>query len=109
MRTIVQLVEQEMAAAKAWLRSRMTRLVSEAKKAFNRALRGHNNCCDVSGNSKAISKFAWYVIHTCYRVLNRRIKKGWMKMDAFTRVWNNYIQPQRLKSGLQYGWKPKSV
>ena len=108
-RTSAKRLKAKRAAAKAWLRTRLTKPIAETMITLNKALQGHYNYYGVSGNSIMIGKFARYVCYTCYRMFNRRDQKGKMKLEAFYRIWNYYIKPPRLKVDIWNGWKPKLV
>jgi hypothetical protein len=87
-RTSKKKLKAKRQAAKAWLRTRQTKPVSETMKLMSLALRGHCNYYGVSGNSKAIVKYWKYVKYTTYRMLNRRDQKGKLKYPKFERIWN---------------------
>ena len=108
-RTSEKKLKAKRAAAKAWLRTRLTKPIAETMKILNKALQGHYNYYGISGNFVMIGKFANYVKLTCYRMLNRRDQKGKMTGEVFNRIWVYYIKPPRLKVDIWNGWKPKVV
>jgi group II intron reverse transcriptase/maturase len=87
-------------AAKAWLRTRLTKPISQTMELINRALQGHFNYYGVSGNSKMIGDYWNYVKKTCYRMLNRRHQKKSMKYATFVRIWKAYVQGPRLTTNI---------
>jgi group II intron reverse transcriptase/maturase len=93
---------------KAWLRTRLTKPVSETMKLIQLSLAGHCNYYGVSGNFRMIQNFWNYVEYTCYRMLNRRSQKRSMKWDAFYRIWDYYVKKPHLTVDI-WSMKPKLV
>jgi group II intron reverse transcriptase/maturase len=93
---------------KAWLKTRLTKPVSETMVQINRALSGHNNYYGVSGNYRKIQQFWKYVKYESYRMLNRRHQKKSLKYDKFLRIWNFYVKEPHLTTDI-WGWKPMLV
>ena len=76
--------------AKAWLKTRLTKPVSETMQLIQLSLAGHSNYYGVNGNFQLIQKFYEYVKYTCHRMLNRRHQKRSMGYTAFNRIWDYY-------------------
>jgi RNA-directed DNA polymerase len=93
---------------KTWLRTRLTKPVSETMKQIQRALTGHCNYYGVSGNFHSIQSFWKYVKHTCFRMLNRRHQKRSMKYETFNIIWDYYVKEPSLTKDI-WNWKPKVV
>ena len=73
-------------AAKAWLRTRLTKPVAETMKLLAAVIRGHCNYYGISGNFRAIQNFWYYLKYSTYRMLNRRDQKGKLKYPKFLRI-----------------------
>jgi hypothetical protein len=108
-RTSEKKLKAKRQAAKAWLRSRLTKPVSETMKQINAALRGHCGYYGVSGNYRSIEKYWKYVEHTTYRMLNRRDQKGKLRYPKFRRIWDYYITRPSLTVDIWNGWQPKTA
>jgi len=108
-RTSAKKLKAKRAAAKTWLRTRLTKPTAETMKTLNKALQGHYNYYGINGNLIMIVKFTRYIRSACYRMFNRRDQKGRMKTDVFNRIWAYYIIPPRLKVDIWNGWKPKGA
>jgi hypothetical protein len=107
-RTSKKKLKAKKRAAKAWLRGRLTKPVSETMKLLCLALRGHSNYYGVNGNFQMIQKFWIYVKSECYRMLNRRDQKKRLRFDKFLRIWQFYITEPHLTVDI-WSWKPKLV
>ena len=107
-RTSAKKLKAKMQAAKAWLRTRLTKPVSETMQKLAAALRGHYNYYGVNGNYKLLYKFCNYVMHTTYRMLNRRDQKGRLQRPKFMRIWNYYIENPHLTKDI-WNWQPKTT
>ncbi|GHV40624.1 hypothetical protein FACS1894187_21720 [Synergistales bacterium] len=70
-RTSKKKLKAKRAAVKEWLRSRLTKPISDTMKIVRVSLLGHYNYYGVSGNFKMIQKFCEYVKYTSFRMLNR--------------------------------------
>lgn len=70
-------------AAKAWLKTRLTKPVADTMRLINLSLAGHYNYYGVSGNFHAIQGFYKYVKYATYRMLNRRDQKGKFRYTKF--------------------------
>ncbi len=93
-------------AAKAWLRTRLTKPVAETMKLLAAVIRGHCNYYGVNGNFHAIQSFWKYLKYSTYRMLNRRDQKGKLRYPKFLRIWNYYISEPHLTTD-SWNWKPK--
>ena len=93
-------------AAKAWLRTRLTKPVAETMKLLAAVIRGHCNYYGVNGNFHAIQSFWKYLKYSTYRMLNRRDQKGKLRYPKFLRIWNYYISEPHLTMDI-WNWKPK--
>ncbi len=93
---------------KAWLRTRLTKPVSETMELVNLSLTGHCNYYGVSGNFHMIQNFWKYVKHSCYRMLNRRHQKKSMRYNKFLRIWNYYVKEPHLLKDI-WNWKPMLI
>jgi group II intron reverse transcriptase/maturase len=94
--------------AKAWMRTRLVKPVSETMKLIQLSLSGHCNYYGVNGNYQLIQKFYEYVKYTCYRMLNRRHQKRSMGSAAFVRIWDHYVKRPHLTKDI-WNMKPKLV
>lgn len=81
---------------KAWLKTRLTKPVSETMELVKLSLTGHYNYYGVSGNYHMIQNFWKYVKYSCFRMLNRRHQKKCMSYDKFLRIWNYYVREPHL-------------
>ena len=93
-------------AAKAWLRTRLTKPVAETMKLLAAVIRGHCNYYGISGNFRAIQNFWYYLKYSTYRMLNRRDQKGKLKYPKFLRIWKYYIPDPHLTVDI-WNWSPK--
>ena len=95
-------------AAKAWLKTRLTKPVADTMRLINLSLAGHYNYYGVSGNFHAIQGFYKYVKYATYRMLNRRDQKGKFRYTKFLRVWKYYVKEPHLTTDI-WNWKPTLV
>ena len=95
-------------AAKAWLKTRLTKPVADTMRLINLSLAGHYNYYGVSGNFHAIQGFYKYVKYATYRMLNRRDQKGKFRYAKFLRVWKYYVKEPHLTTDI-WNWKPTLV
>jgi len=107
-RTSAKKLKAKRQAAKEWLRTRLTKPVSETMIKLAAALRGHYNYYGVNGNYKFLKKFWNYVMYTTYRMLNRRDQKGKLQPSKFMRIWSYYIENPRLTKDI-WNWQPKTA
>ena len=75
-RTSKKKLKAKKQAAKAWLKTRLTKPVADTMKTLAAVIRGHCNYYGVNGNYHAIQNFWKYLKYATYRMLNRRDQKG---------------------------------
>lgn len=56
-------------------------------------LMGHFAYYGITGNSVALSRFRWVVIRIWRKWLSRRLRKGTIPWDQFTRMMERYALP----------------
>ena len=95
-RTSKKKLKAKKQAAKAWLKTRLTKPVADTMKTLAAVIRGHCNYYGVNGNYHAIQNFWKYVKYATYRMLNRRDQKGKFRYEKYLRVWNYYIAEPHL-------------
>jgi group II intron reverse transcriptase/maturase len=95
-RTSKSKLKMKKQTAKLWLKSRLTKPVSETMKAIAASMKGHFNYYGVNGNFRMIQKFWKYVKYECYRMLNRRDQKGKFPYVKYLRTWNFYVKEPHL-------------
>jgi group II intron reverse transcriptase/maturase len=107
-RTSKKKLKAKREAAKAWLKTRLTKPVSETMKILSASLKGHCNYYGVNGNSKAIQDFGRYLWWTTFRMLNRRDQKGRLQYQKYQRIWDYYMESPRIKVDI-WTWTPMVV
>jgi len=107
-RTSEKKLKAKRQAAKAWLRTRLTKPVTETMRKLAAAIRGHYNYYGVNGNYRFLSKFCNFVKSTTYRMLNRRDQKGKLQYPKFMRIWNYYVETPHLTKDI-WNWQPKTT
>ena len=75
-RTSKKKLKAKKQAAKAWLKTRLTKPVADTMKTLAAVIRGHCNYYGVNGNYHAIQNFWKYLKYATYRMLNRRDQKA---------------------------------
>ena len=95
-RTSKKKLKAKKQAAKAWLKTRLTKPVADTMKTLAAVIRGHCNYYGVNGNFHAIQNFWKYLKYATYRMLNRRDQKGKFRYEKYLRVWNYYIAEPHL-------------
>ena len=108
-RTSMTKLKAKKQAAKAWLRTRLTKPVAETMQKLALSLKGHINYYGVNGNFKAVHNFWEYVKETTYRMLNRRHQKRSMKRETYRRIWNHYIPESPHLTVNIWNLRPKTV
>ena len=101
-RTSKKKLKAKKQAAKAWLRTRLTKPVADTMKTLAAVIRGHCNYYGVNGNFHAIQNFWKYLKYATYRMLNRRDQKGKFRYEKYLRVWNYYVAELHLTSDKRY-------
>jgi RNA-directed DNA polymerase len=107
-RTSKKKLKAKKQVAKAWLKTRTNKPVSETMKTLEATVRGHCNYYGVSGNFMGIQKYWKYLKYETYRMLNRRDQKGKLRYLKFLRIWNFYVSKPRLTKDI-WQWLPKTV
>lgn len=107
-RTSKKKLKAKKQAAKAWLKTRLTKPVADTMKTLAAVIRGHCNYYGVNGNFHAIQNFWKYLKYATYRMLNRRDQKGKFRYEKYLRVWNNYISEPHLTKDI-WNWSQMTV
>ena len=107
-RTSKKKLKAKKQAAKAWLKTRLTKPLVMTMKILATVVRGHCNYYGVNGNFHAIQNFWKYLKYTAYRMLNRRDQKGKFRYEKYLRVWNYYISEPHLTTDI-WNWNPMTV
>lgn len=107
-RTSSKKLKAKKQAAKAWLKTRRTKPLSETMKIIAAVLRGHCNYYGVNGNFHAIQKFWKYLKYATYRMLNRCDQKGKFRYNKYLRVWNYYVAEPHLTINI-WDWGQMAV
>lgn len=107
-RTSKKKLKAKKQTVKAWLKTRLTKPVSETMGLVNLSLTGHCNYYGVSGNFHMIQNFWKYVKYSCYRMFNRRHQKKSMRYGKFLRIWNYYVKEPHLSKDI-WNWKPMLI
>jgi hypothetical protein len=98
-RTSKKKLKAKKEAAKAWLRTRLTKPVAETMMLLAAIIRG-NSGYGVNGNFKSIGKFWKHLKYSTYRMLNRHDQKGKLRYPKFLRIWNYYIEKPHLTTDI---------
>jgi len=96
-RTSRKKLKAKKAEAKAWLKTRLTRPISETMRLIAASLRGHNNYYGVNGNTRKVGEYHQYVKRVYYWILNRRDQKGRFTWETYTRVWDEYVRKPQVR------------
>ena len=107
-RTSKKKLKAKKQAAKAWLKTRLTKPVADTMKTLAAVIRGHCNYYGVNGNFHAIQNFWKYLKYATYRMLNRRDQKGKFRYEKYLRVWNYYISKPHLTKDI-WNWSQMTV
>lgn len=107
-RTSKKKLKMKKAKAKEWMRTRLTKPISETMKLINLSLAGHYNYYGVNGNFRMLNNFMQYVKYTCFRMLNSRDQKGKLKHDKFERIWKFYVKEPHLTVNI-WNMKPMLI
>ena len=108
LRTSMKKLKVKKQTVKAWLKTRLTKPVSETMELVKLSLTGHCNYYGVSGNFHMIQNFWKYVKYSCYRMFNRRHQKKSMRYNKFLRIWNYYVKKPHLSKDI-WEWKPMLI
>jgi group II intron reverse transcriptase/maturase len=96
LRTSKAKLKAKRAEAKAWLKTRLNKPVSETMRLIAASLRGHNNYYGINGNTCKVYDFYLYVQYVYYQILNRRDQNGKLRYDKYKRIWDYYVQKPRV-------------
>ena len=107
-RTSKKKLKAKKQGAKAWLKMRTNKGISETMEMLSAIVRGHCNYYGVSGNFKSIEKYWKYLKYTTYRMLNRRDQKGKLCYPKFQRIWSFYVPKPQLTKDI-WQWQPKTI
>ena len=107
-RTSKKKLKAKRQAAKAWLRTRMIRPISETMTKITAIIRGHCNYYGVNGNLRSLYKFHDYLKEMTHKMLNRRSQRGYVTYDKFQRIWDYYVAPPKITKNI-WQWTPKTV
>ena len=107
-RTSKKKLKAKKQAAKAWLKTRLTKPVADTMKTLAAVIRGHCNYYGVNGNFHAIQNFWKYLKYATYRMLNRRDQKGKFRYEKYLRVWNYYVAELHLTKDI-WNWSQMTV
>lgn len=107
-RTSKKKLKAKKQGAKAWLKTQMTKPVSETMKTLAAIVRGHCNYYGVNGNFTGILKYWKYLKYETYRMLNRRDQKGKLLYLKYLRIWNFYVPKPHLAQDI-WQWQPKAI
>ena len=107
-RTSKKKLKAKKQAAKAWLKTRLTKPVADTMRTLAAVIRGHCNYYGVNGNFHAIQNFWKYLKYATYRMLNRRDQKGKFRYEKYLRVWNHYISEPHLTKDI-WNWSQMTV
>ena len=106
-RTSMKKLKAKKQGAKAWLKTRTNKGVSETMETLAAIVRGHCNYYGVSGNFMGIQKYWKYVQYATYRMLNRRDQKGKLRYPKFLRIWSFYVPKPHITKDI-WQWQPKT-
>ena len=107
-RTSKKKLKAKRQAAKAWLRTRMIRPVTETMEKVAAIIRGHCNYYGVNGNLRSLYKFHDYMKYMTHKMLNRRSQRGYVTYKKFQRIWDYYVTPPKITKDI-WQWIPKTV
>lgn len=100
-KTISKRFTAKLKGYKEWLKANRTLPTAEILKTTAAKLRGHFAYYGVTDNSKSIKNFAYQVLLTLLKWLNRRGKRGCYTWEKFTELLKLYPLPQpRIKVNL---------
>lgn len=107
-RTSKKKLKAKKQAAKAWLKTKLTKPLAETMKILAAVIRGHCNYYGVNGNFHSIQNFWKYLKYSTYRMLNRRDQKGKFRYEKYLGVWNYYVSEPHLTTDI-WDWSPMTV
>jgi group II intron reverse transcriptase/maturase len=92
-RTAKDRLRRALAKVNQWCRTNRHRPIAEQHKTLAAKLRGHFGYFGITGNSRAVSSFAFRVVRTWRKWLNRRSQKARMTWERFGRLMQRYPLP----------------
>ena len=97
-RTAKDRLRRALTSVNQWCRANRHRPIAEQHRTLAAKLRGHFGYFGISGNSRAISSFAFRAVRTWRKWLDRRSQKARMTWERFGRLLRRYPLPlARLK------------
>ena len=93
-KTISKRFTAKLKGYKAWLKANRTLPTAQILKTTAAKLRGHFAYYGVTDNSKSIRNFAYQVLLTLFKWLNRRGKRGCYTWDKFNKLLKLYPLPK---------------
>ena len=76
-----------------WCKTNRHRPFEEQRQYLARAIRGHCGYYGLTGNSKRLSGFRWWVIRHWRKALARRTRKGRVTWDRMTELLDRHPLP----------------
>jgi RNA-directed DNA polymerase len=92
-RTAKDRFRRSITSVKQWCRANRHRPIGEQHRTLSAKLRGHLQYFGIAGNSRAISSFAFRVVRTWRKWLNRRSQKANMTWERMKRLLQRYPLP----------------
>jgi hypothetical protein len=100
-KTVGKRLIAKVVAYKDWIKANRTQPTAQIMKTTAAKLRGHYAYYGVTDNSKSLQSFAYWVIQTLYKWLNRRGKRGCYTWEKFNKLLRLYPLPSpRIKVNL---------
>jgi group II intron reverse transcriptase/maturase len=100
-KTVSKRLITKVVAYKEWLKANRILPTAQIMKTTAAKLRGHFAYYGVTDNSKSMQSFAYWVMKTLYKWLNRRGKRGCYTWEKFTKLLTLYPLPSpRIKVNL---------
>ena len=78
---------------KEWARANRHKPIKEQHKTLSQKLRGHFEYYGITGNSRAISSFRWWVVRIWKKWLSRRSQKSRLSWETMTKLLERYPLP----------------
>jgi hypothetical protein len=94
-KTVSKRLIAKVVAYKEWLKANRTLPTAQIMKTTAAKLRGHFAYYGVTDNSKSMQSFAYWVMKTLYKWLNRRGKRGCYTWEKFNKLLTLYPLPNR--------------
>ena len=107
-RTSKKKLKAKKQAAKAWVRERMNKPVTETMTQVAAILRGHYNYYGVSGNFTSLNAFYRHMRYLVHKMLNRRSQRKSVTYEKFDRIWQYHVPAPLIKVDICH-WSPKTV